>query len=173
MINFILKYMENKIISNIVIIFMSLVLAFFINYFLINNTNFWKNIKANLLEIWGIENKADIFFEKKDWFLYVISNKDIKNIKNLSLSFTYNYENISISNISSKNWDIINISNSPWIDSIVLINENKIDIKKWDKILKLNIIKINDNSWIINIINVNFKDSSWEIYLPTTSWIIF
>ena len=171
--NIIKKYNKNKKISNTKLILTSLVLAFWINFLLIDWTSIWKNIKTSVLNS-NIEiNTSDISIINKDNSLLIISNKKITNLKNLSFSILYNPDNVSIESIKSDLWDIINLSNTKWINSVILSSENWVNIEKWNIITIINAQKKTNISENINIINANFKDIDSEQYFLSTSWITF
>jgi hypothetical protein len=75
--------------------------------------------------------------------------------------------------MNSSIWDITNLSNTPWMSLLLLTNKSLIDIKKWDKLIKLNIEKKNISAENINILNANFKDWNEQQFLLSTSWITF
>lgn len=167
------KYQNHKLFSNLNIVLASLVLAFWLNYILINWTDIGKYLNASVLNSQIIENKSDLFIEKIENDFFIISNKNINQVNNLSLSLAYNPENISILDINSSFWDVINLSNTDWISSIIFTAENVVDIKRWDKLIKLNIEKKELKSENINILNANFKDKDEQQFLLSTSWITF
>ena len=73
------KYHEHKLFSNLNIILASLVLAFWINFVLIDWTDLGKNLKASVLNSNTLENKSDISLEKNEDEIYVIVNKNIND----------------------------------------------------------------------------------------------
>lgn len=171
--DFVKKYQNHKFFTNLNIIVISLIIAIWINFFLIDGTDIGKNLKTSVLNIKINENKSDLYIEKNDNDFFIVSNKNINQITNLSFSLAYNPENISISNMNSSIWDITNLSNTPWMNLLLLTNKSLIDIKKWDKLIKLNIEKKNISAENINILNANFKDWNEQQFLLSTSWITF
>lgn len=167
------KYKKNKLLTNVNIILTSLVLAFWINFVLIDWTDLGQNLKTSVLNSQTQEAKSDISIENIENELFIISNKNINNLESLSLSLVYNPENINISEINSNYWDIINLSNIEWINSLILTSEKEINIKSWDKLIKISLNKKEEKSENINILNANFKDNTWEHFLLSTSWITF
>lgn len=168
------KYKKHKLVSNSIIVLSSLILAFWANY-LFFETNFWENIKANLLENSKKEDLWDVYLVEDKSIVSIKTNKDISDIKDLSVSIVFNWENISIENLKSdiENTNLDNISNTPWIINVFLnFGENK-NLKRWDELLEFRTIKKNDKTESINIINANFTDNLWENYLLNTSWITF
>ena len=171
--NILSKYRKNKLFSNISIIMVSLVLAIWINLFLIDWSNLSQFLKTSVINSEISEQKADISLNNINSDIYLISNKQINNINNLSLSLSYNPKNISIQNIESSFWNVLNLWNTPWFNSIILTIDKSYNIKKWDKLLKINTLKKEKIAENLNIINANFKDIDWETYLLSTSWINF
>lgn len=167
------KYRKNKILSNLNIVLASLVLAFWINFILIDWTNVGQNIKSSVLNSEIQNNKSDISIEKLNDNIYVTANKNISKVESLSFSLTYNPDNIIITDIKSEFWDIVNLANTKWINSIILTSLKETDIKIWDKLSIINITKKDNKSENINIINANFKDINSEHYSLSTSWITF
>jgi hypothetical protein len=167
------KYRKNKITTNINIILASLVLAIWINFLLIDWTNIWQSLKTSVLNSEIQNNKSDLSIEKIENSIYIISNKKIEKLDSLSFWLSYNPENINIINIKSDLWDIINLSNTPWFNSIILSTTQANNINIWDKIAKLDISKIIEKTENINILNANFKDINQEKYSLSTSWITF
>lgn len=171
--NIIKKYRKHKLLSNLNIVLVSLVMAFWINFLLIDWTDLGQNLKTSVLNTKIKENNSDLSVQKIKNSLYIISNTDINNINSLSLSLTYNSENLNILDISSNYWDLVNLTNTPWINSIILTTEKPIDINLWDKLIKINISKSEEKTENLNILNANFKDINWEHFLLSTSWITF
>ena len=168
--NIINKY---KLFSNLNIILASLVLAIWINIFLVDWTNVGQNLKTSVLNSQTQEQLSDISVENENWDLYIVSNKNINSLSTLSLSLTYDNENIIIWEVNSNIWDVINLTNTPWISSVILTSEAISDIKKWDRLVKIKINKIIKKSENLNIINANFKDINGEQFLLSTSGITF
>ncbi len=167
------KYKNNKIRTNINIILASLVLAIWINIFLIDWTNIGQNLKTSVLNSEVQTNKADFYLEEINNNLFMLSNKKISNIDSLSLSLTYNPENVTIQNIKSDIWNLINISNTKWVNSIIITFDKWTNIDKNNKILKIDLSKKYNRTENINIINANFKDLNWGHYSLSTSWVTF
>ena len=167
------KYKNHKIITNLWMIISSLILAFAINFLLIDSTNIWKNLKTSLLNSNNIEIKSDIYLNKTSDNIEILAGKVINNPETLSLSLIYNPENIIIENILSEDLEVIRMWETKWLDSIIINFKNNWKISKHQKIIEFKTKKIKEKTENINIINANFKDTTWEIYLLTTSWITF
>lgn len=172
--DFVKKYQKNKLFSNVNIVLASLVLAFWINVFVINWTDIGSKLKTSVLNSTETkEIKSNIYIQKIENEYFVISDKSINDARSLSLSFTYNPENVEISSFDSSYWDVTNLSSTPWISSLIITWENNISLWKWDKLLKIDIIKKEDKSENLNILNANFIDTSNDHYELSTSWITF
>jgi hypothetical protein len=152
----------------------SLFLAIWINIFLIDWTDIWKNLKASVLNTSYNEVKSDIFIKQNLADFSIISNKNNNNLESLSLSIIYDPNNININSYNSIHWEVTQISNTPWISTFIISSDtpNK-NIEKLGEILELKIEKKNINIENINIINSFFTDSNKEKYLLSTSWITF
>ncbi len=171
--DFIKKYHKNRVLTNINIVLASLVLAFWINFLFVDNTNLWQNLKTSIIDTnTYIENKANLEIQNIDNKLYIVSNKDILNATNLSLSITYNPANVDVLDIKSSFWELVNISNTPWINSLILTLDNQ-NINLWTKIIEIEVTKKENKSENMNMLNANFNDKDKNQYLLSTSWITF
>lgn len=167
------KYKNSILISNTWIIVTSLIVALWINFFIIDWTSLWTNLKTSILNANSVENKADIYLENTENKMILKANKDMKAIKNISLSITSNPENVIIKNILNTENQIVNIWNEDWINSVILNFNNSKNINSWETILEFDTEKKTQKSENINIINANFTDETWEMYNLSTSWITF
>lgn len=167
------KYKKQKIMTNVNVVLASFVLALWFNFMFFWSSNISQYLTANVLGTEIKEVKSDITIEKIENEYYIVTNKNINLISTLSLSLIYNPENVWLWNIESNFWDIINLSNTEWISSIILTTNSETNAIVWDKIIKIKLNKT-QNIWEnINIINANFTDINKEQYLLTTSWITF
>jgi len=172
--NILKKYNKTKKINNLTIIWISLVLALWINFLIFGNSNFQNNLKSNILESEKNQNISDIFLEKNQNDITLKTSKDINNVDSLSLSLIYNPENVSITEIIPKlNAEIIKTWEDNWITNIILNYAENYNIKKQDKILTIKLKKKEEKTENINIINSNFTDKSWETFELTNKWITF
>ena len=73
------RYKKHKKISNIWVLVTSLVLAIGINLLMIDWSNLWNIMKANVLEVKLQNEQSDIYTTIKNWEISLISNKDIDN----------------------------------------------------------------------------------------------
>ncbi len=168
------KYSKHKKLSNLSIIAISLVVAFWINFFVLNNTDISKNLKTNILESEVKNDLGNIYLENNENNLILKSNKEITNIDNISFSIAYNPENIEILEIIPKlNWEILDISNTPWLSTIILEYTESNTIKASEKILTIKTNKIIDKTENVNIISANFTDKDNNTFELTTSWITY
>ena len=167
------KYHKHKLFTNLNIVLASLVLAIWINFFLVDWTQLWKNLKASVLNTQINENTSDISIESIDDSLYIVANKNINKLSNLSFSISYNYKNISVWNISSDIWDVVNLSNTPWINSVILTTDGNSEVKVWDRIVKIDLEKTEKISENVNLSNANFTDMDGNHKTLSTSWVTF
>lgn len=169
--DFLQKYKNKKIIWNIYIILSAFLMAFFINFLVIDWTNIWNNLKTSILESWiNYEKKADIYLEKKDKQVFLKNSKEIKNTKNISFSIVYDNSNTEVLEIKSNIWKVDYLWEKwSWIETIIINIENK-DIKKDENIAEIIFNKKEDKSSQINIINWNFTDIEENIFNLTSSW---
>lgn len=168
------KYKKHKISSHLGIIVISFIVAFWVNFLLIDWTEIWQNIKASVLNIDNISGpKSDIFFEKENDIVLLKNSKSMKNVKSISFSMIFNPENLSITNLLSKNNQITNIGDENWIKSIIINLDESRNINENENILEFNIEKKDNKTEHLNIVNANFTDDSWEVYMFSTSGISF
>jgi len=166
------KYRKHKKITNLGIVLTSLVIAFWVNFLLIDWTVTGQNLKASILNANNVEINSDVYFDLEDDKIILKTSKIINNIKNLSFSITYNPENVEIIDIVSSN-NLSEISNEEWIKSIIINFEAEKNINPNESILEINTNKKVQKSENINIINSNFTDNTWENYMLSSSWITF
>jgi hypothetical protein len=97
----------------------------------------------------------------------------MNNVKNISLSFTYNHNNVEIVSKNSDSAEIIELSNENGINTIVLNYTQEKNILKNDNILSIQTKKTENISEQLNIFNANFTDTTSEKFLLSTSGITF
>ncbi len=171
--DFIKKYQNHKLMTNVNIVIASLVLAVLINVFVVDWTNIGQSLKTSVLNSKVGVEKADIYLQKIDNELFLVANKNMANLDNLSLSIIYNPENVTITDIRSELWQIANLSNDKWISSIILSTDKVKNISRWEKVLKIVTNKKEEKSENINIVNANFTDNNKWQFLLSTSGITF
>ncbi len=169
------KYKNHRMISNVKIVLASLILAVLVNFFLLDWTILQNNIKASILDTpqKEVTKKADIYLENIEGELSLKVSQTISSVKALSLSFTYNPDNVNIEKLDSSFWELTIMSNTPWITSIILTVNDNISLEKWDNIVNITASKKESQSENLNIINANFSDNKEKFYLLTTSWVTF
>lgn len=168
------KYKKHKKLSNLTIIFLSLVIAISVNFFILDSSKIGKSLKTNLLESDQKNNLSDLYLEKNNNYIVLKTSKQLNNLKNLNLSFVYNPDNVSLNNFTSNiNSNIEKIVNNDWITSIFVNFSEKTTFKKWEVVLRIETTKKENNSEQLNLINSNFTDNSWENFLLSTSWVTF
>jgi len=168
------KYKQHKLLSNLWIVVTSLIMAIWINFFVIDSTNIGQNIKTSVLNASKNSNLADIYLEKKGNIIELKTSKNINNITSLSLNVSYNPDNLKIEKITSKKASqVLNLSNTPWINSVTLIFNNKVNLEKYTIIATIKAKKSKNNIENINIFDGSFNDNTADSSLLTTSWISF
>ena len=131
------KYKKHKKFTNIGIVVTSLVLAIWFNLFVIDGSDFGKTMRANVLEAKIENNRADIYGEYSENTIKVFSSKNMNNVKNISLSFTYNPNNVEIVSKNTDSAEILELSNENGINTIVLNYSQEKNILKNDNILSI------------------------------------
>jgi len=99
----------------------------------------------------------------------------MNKVNELSLSLVYNPENITVWKIYSTSLPskITNIANEAGLNTLLIQLDNETSITSGEEILVIETEKWEQKTENLNIINANFKDSTWEKYLLSTSGIIF
>lgn len=172
--DFVKEYKQKRLIWNIWAITISLVLALWINFFILDWTDLWKNLKASILDVNIEENKADFYLEN-NWNSIIVKNsKTMQTPTSVSLSLVYNPEILEINEITTNLWDITILwEKNTWNETIILDLDWITDIIANTSILQVNTIKKEETSTQINMVNANFIDSTKNQYNLTTSGITF
>ncbi|MDD3145317.1 MAG: hypothetical protein PHV23_04370 [Candidatus Gracilibacteria bacterium] len=171
--DFLKKYHNKKVIGNIGIAVTSLVLAFGINLFLIDSTSMGKSLKTSVLDTKVSEVKSDLFLEKNENKIIVKNSKDILNTKNISLSITYNPEDLEIVNINSKLGEVSLLGEKNSGFETILLSMEANDIKSNDNLVEIETSVKEAKSTQLNMINANFKDANGDQYDLSTSGLTF
>lgn len=168
------KYKKHNLISNLWIITASLVIAIWVNFFVLDG-QVWDYVKTSVLEAGEKSNIANIYLQNTEDNIKVFSSKNMVWVDELSLSIVYNPENLTIGKIYSTTLPskITNIANEAGLNTLLIQLDNQIDISSWEELLIIETKKTEEKTENINIINANFKDASGEKYLLSTSGIIF
>ena len=176
----ILKYKKQKRIKNISIVLTSLCLALALNIYVTKSDLSFDYLKWSVLQSWNtVEKKSDIYMEKvKNAAQDIVALKtshDMINVRSISFSVAYNYENVDISSkFSSISWaEILNLSNTSWFNTILINFKTPTTIKSWDTILNLVVAKKQNQKESINLVNSNFIDSEEKVYMLSNSWFDF
>lgn len=167
------KYKKQKKISNVWVVVTSLVLAIGINFLLIDGSNLWNTMKANILEVKSQNQQSDIYASQNGDIIEFYSNQNMNNVKNIAVSLSYNPENVWVLLQENNNWEIIRLSDEKWIQSILINYSPEKNIITWENIFSVETSKLKQVSEQLNVFNANFTDSSGENYLLSTSGITF
>lgn len=167
--NYLKKYQKKKRFLNLSIIAASLVFAVWINIFIFEESDFWKNLKANIIESKVNSQIADIYIKEENKEISITASKTMNDVKNISFSITYNPENIEIFEQNEN----VKISELPWVHTYLITFEEPKNINKWDTILSFIAHKNNEKNESINVIGANFTDQQWKEFALSTSWINF
>ncbi len=173
--DFVKKYHKKKIIWNIWILALSLVMAIWINFFIVDWSEMWNNLKTSILNSNDIltEENSDIFMEKENNQIIIKNSKNISWAENISFSIIYDAENISIQDYNSTIGQITKLwQENSWYNNFIISTNDK-NINFWEEIMRIDIEKTWENSTQINMLNANFKDNEWETYKLSTSWLTF
>jgi hypothetical protein len=171
MMDFLKKYKKKQTIWTLGVVAMSLVLAVWINIFVLSGSGLEQNLQASVLNYKGNTIKSDVYLDKQDNKLGLYSNTAIKQVKSLSVSLVYNAESLEISNFKSNLGTITPLSHTAGISTILVTFPKALDISNTSQILTADITKNNNQLEQVNMIQANFTDISWVVYDISTSWI--
>lgn len=173
------KYKSNKMISNLWLIAMSLALAISIN-FIISDTKLWNSLKTNLQESKTTKNNlSDLYMElEKNWsnrIIHIKTSKDIKELKNIGISFFYNSSTINIKDIvpDIENMELLKLVDTNGSKTLSISSSSPKNIKAWDSITTIFLDKHTDKLENLNLLNTNFTDFNNNTYYLSTSWVEF
>ena len=168
------KYKKHNLIHNLGILAASLVIAIWVNFFVLDG-QVWSYVKTSVLEAGEKNNIANVYLTNNEGKIKVLTSKSMNNVSELSLSLVYNPENLTVGKIYSTSLPskITNIANEAGLNTLLIQLDTDTNISAWDEILIIETEKWAQKTENLNIINANFKDSSWEKYLLSTSGIIF
>ena len=141
------------------------------------DTPTWKSFTANILSSTNTQAlEADFTVAMESETLVFQNSKDMNEVKEIWFSISYNPENGKPENpVSSlENANISELQNEDGIASYIISFSSQIDIPTASTIMKLWFnTSWNSSTNYINIMNVNFKDVSWEVYLLSSSGTMF
>ncbi|MDD3302058.1 MAG: hypothetical protein PHN31_00755 [Candidatus Gracilibacteria bacterium] len=173
MINFFSKYKKKKAIRTYGIITMSLILALGIN-FLVLDSSIGQKLQISVINSGENNKTGDVYLNINNNVTNLIANKDMLGIKSFSLSIAYNPTNVTVSEIKTIiGGNMINEENEEGFTTIILNLSTPVDVKKGDSIVSFINTKKEEKLENINLVNVNFTDSTGEVYLLSSSGLEF
>lgn len=172
--DFLQKYREKKILSNMWILFASLVLALWINFFVIDSTNFWNWLKADVLNSNLVKDYSDIYISNNLDKISIKNSKKMENVEKLSIWLIHNPENVDLKFSSTIDWiNIKDLSEVEWVNSLIIYFSWNKNIDSWTNLIDIKATKKINKPENINLINASFMDNSWTDFGLTTSGINF
>jgi hypothetical protein len=174
MTDFVKEYKQKRLVSNLWIVGISLVLALWINFFLLDETEIWQNLKASILDVNTTESKADFYLENA-WNSIIVKNSNtLQGPTSVWLTLSYNPEVLEIGEITADFWWIsILWEKNTWTDTILLTMNWTRDIYENEVIFKIDFTKKEQVSTQLNMVNANFTDINENQYNLSTSGITF
>ncbi len=168
-------------IQNIGVVVWGLIIALALHFFVLDDSTVVSNLKTNIREsntIATTQQKADIYLESiNDNSVWLVTSKSIQSITKLSLSLTYNPEELELINITPVNskTKILNLNNIDGINTVILEWWKPENINPGDILFEIQTNKKALSPTGINILvdTIEFSDDTNNSYSPTTSWIIF
>jgi hypothetical protein len=174
MTDFVKEYKQKKFISNLWILGISLILALWINFFLLDKTEIWQNLKASILDVNVTENKADFYLENTWNSIIIKSSKILQSPTSIWVSLVYNPEILEIGEIITDLGEISLLwEKNTWTETIALTMNWTKDIYENEKVFEINFTKKEQSSTELNIADANFIDVKEEQYHLSTSGITF
>jgi len=169
------KYHRHKTLSNLGVLSLSAILAVSVNMFLLGGPT-GESLKANIIESTTHTNvKSDFVASAGIESISFQNTQLLQSVESISFSLAYNPELIDFTDMQSPFADmqITPIENEDGFSTYILSLETPVDIYPLSSLLDIQYKKIEDATIHLNIINVNFSDSSGDTYSLTTSWIMF
>ena len=179
MTDFVKKYKKHQMMTHISTALAGLVVAFWIHVFVIDDADI-SQLKTSVLDsgssLSSQSQKSDLFFESNElWLVKLKTSQPIQDITRLSLSLTYNPQELEINSISPVNpkVKILNLSNIAGINTVVLEWPQAEDIQAWASLIDITTQKTSTKTTGLNILvdTIEFSDSSDDSYRLSTSWI--
>lgn len=171
--DFLKQYKQQKYLSFLGLIAMSLVLAVGINIYLVDGTQIGQQLKASVLNSNNQEILSDLYIDHKDWVISIKSSKNIQEATSISFSINYNPTNINIAHINQGNGSVTELSNTPGIATYIITFPEPQNFTGKQSILDIDVEKNNASMEHINLIQANFIDLSKNTFDLSTSWIDF
>lgn len=167
--DFVKEYQKRQIFWKISIVLWAFIMAFCINFLILEENNFSQNLKTSIIDSNKIEQKADFYLENENWKIFLKNSKFMQDVKNISFSLVYDSWNLQIDELKS---DLSKVEllgeKASWVETIILNFENK-NIEKNQKIAEIYFSKKDENKISsINLLNSNFSDSKETFYLTTS-----
>lgn len=172
--DFMKKYNRQRIASNIWVVVTSLVLALWINFYLLDQTEIWQNLTASILNVNQNETRANLYLENNSSKILLKSSATLQQPVSLSVTLVYNPENLEINGVTTNFWDASFLwEMGTWFDTVLLIMNGTRDIYAGDTVLEIFYSKKVEGSVGLNMLNANFVDANEEQYSLTTQWVTF
>ena len=169
------KYHRHRVLSNLGILSLSAILAVSVNTFLLSGPT-WDTLKANILESTAHTNiQQDFVAATWEENISFQNTRLLQDVKAMSFSLAYNPEFVSFLDVQSQlsGVQIVPIENEDGFSTYILSFESPSDIYPLSDLLDLKYEKLENTTVHLNIINVNFTDTSGTTYSLSTSWIMF
>lgn len=167
--------------KNIAIIFTAFVFALSINLFLFN-TDTGRNLQTSVINIWeknATQEFSDIYLEKTStWVLSLKVGANLQNVSEIRSSILFDTEWTSLvinpTNLENKfleknNWELKNISNTPWVNLINIKFSKPVNIKKWETLIYISTTKKITWNTVINLAETNFVSGKDTFELSNNS----
>lgn len=168
------KYHRHKVLTNLWILSISAVLAVSVNMFLLWGPT-WETLKANVLEATEKSVNQDFIAYIDWWSIHFRNNSTMRQVKDFSFSLAYNPEVLELDTTKSvlNGSEVHTIENEDGFVNYIVTLTVAGDIASNTTLLSIPYTKTVQSTAQLNIINVNFSDSSWNIYSLSTRGIMF
>ncbi len=173
------QFEKHQLIHRLGFVAAALIVALWVNTFVLNG-QYGNQLKTNVLESSApVEQKADIYLEKKEWsdshIMSIRAWDTLDQVETLSLGIVYNPEQVELldtfSNINGL--ELTRIENTPWVATLILTFSEMQSISAGQEIANFYVSKQEKLTQHVNITNANFTDGTSTNYQLTTSWMTF
>lgn len=168
------NYHKYNVLKNISVVWVSFVLALWINLALVwNDATSW--LKASVVDAVQKQEKSDLEVIKSPDNYWVISHKDMSDVNEISFSLVYDRTRVELLELIQSKTDanVSIIENQWWYKTIIIRYDTPIDIQARSFVISFSAQKEGDSASYINMVNANFKDIDGNTFLLSTWGLIF
>lgn len=169
------SYYKHKVLSQVSLVTLSLVLAIGINMFVFSSPKI-EGLKASVLETPNIEaSEVDFTAFTRENQLIFQTHSLIQDMKEFSFSLAYDPDVLSLGTYTTSlpASNISELRNESGFVTYIMTFDTPIELQKNSEILSLSYTKLQEKTAYINPVQINFKDSTDEIFLLSTKQLMY